>query len=131
MAGGRRVVVTGLGLVTPLGCGSRLVWRRLCQGEGGVQLRAIPPVGSFPVAAVPRGAGIGEFSPELVEKGHRDSPAFIQFALVATSLAVAEAGIESFQELNPSRIGSNLLTASITAVMVGRRLHRLRHRVHR
>ena len=44
----RRVVVTGLGLVTPLGIGVEAVWRRLIEGQSGV--RAIQ---SFDVSDLP------------------------------------------------------------------------------
>ena len=44
----RRVVVTGLGLVTPLGCGVDVTWNRLIKGESG--LRAIQ---SFDVSDIP------------------------------------------------------------------------------
>ena len=57
-----RVVVTGLGLVTPLGVGVAPVWRRLLDGRSGV--RNIPALHGLPsevAAIVPRGDGDAEF----------------------------------------------------------------------
>lgn len=107
MTSRRRVVVTGAGLVTPLGCGSRLVWQRLCQGHSGIRMQTFPPLTSFPVAAVPRGEASGEFNASKVDRSHRDSPAFIQFAMEAAVLAAEEAGFP-FQTLNPLRAGACL-----------------------
>ena len=44
----RRVVVTGVGMVTPLGCGAELSWRRLLAGESGAR-----KVESFDVSDLP------------------------------------------------------------------------------
>ncbi|MCC8984794.1 beta-ketoacyl synthase N-terminal-like domain-containing protein, partial [Bradyrhizobium acaciae] len=65
----RRIVVTGLGTVSPLGCGTELVWSRLLSGQSG--LRTLPEWAmSLPARVagqVPDKAGDAEggFDPDL------------------------------------------------------------------
>jgi 3-oxoacyl-[acyl-carrier-protein] synthase II len=95
----RRVVVTGLGVVSPLGCGAETAWSRLISGRSG--LRALPD--SFPADLQARVAGVvpskgedaeGGFDPDLAAppKDRRKMDRFILFALVAAAEAVAQAG---------------------------------------
>ena len=64
----RRVVVTGLGLVTPLGCGVETTWKRLLAGESGARRITEFEVAdlSCQIASfVPRGAtSEGKFNPD-------------------------------------------------------------------
>jgi 3-oxoacyl-[acyl-carrier-protein] synthase II len=94
----RRVVVTGMGLVSPLGCGVELAWLRLLAGRSG--LRALP---AWAAALPARVAGIvptkaddveGGFDPDLgaPPKDQRKMDRFILFALVAAAEAIAQAG---------------------------------------
>lgn len=94
----RRVVVTGLGVVSPLGCGAETAWARLLAGQAG--LRPLPDWAAPLTAKI---AGIvlnknedpeGGFDPDLVVpvKDQRKMDRFIQFALVAAEEAIAQAG---------------------------------------
>ncbi|KAK2630939.1 hypothetical protein EUGRSUZ_L03681 [Eucalyptus grandis] len=106
----RRVVVTGLGMVTPLGCGVETTWKRLIDGECGI--RAITPedlkmdnfdgetrlhtfqqLTSKVAATVPRGTNRGEFNEELWlnSKEHRSIARFIGYALCAADEALRDA----------------------------------------
>ncbi|MEZ5775411.1 MAG: beta-ketoacyl-ACP synthase II [Hyphomicrobiaceae bacterium] len=93
----RRVVITGLGLVTPLGSGVDWVWKRLIEGRN-----AARRVTSFQVddlscqiaCQVPRGTGAGEFNPDdwMEPKEQRKVDDFIVYAVAAADQAMADAG---------------------------------------
>ncbi|MCJ7642977.1 MAG: beta-ketoacyl-ACP synthase II [Candidatus Aminicenantes bacterium] len=89
---GRRVVITGIGLVTPLGIGTQKNWEALLGGENG-----IGPVTRFDISRfATRFAGeIKGFDPlPFIEKKEvRKMDLFIQYAVVAAQLAVEDSGI--------------------------------------
>lgn len=88
----RRVVVTGMGLVTPLGNGVRHSWANLLAGRCGVSVLGAD-FDDLPVtigATVPKGTGDGEF--DLAKyKSRAQSVNFISFALEAAAEALADA----------------------------------------
>jgi len=96
----RRVVVTGMGMVSPLGVGVPLNWARLCAGEGG--LARVPSLG-VTAGRVPRGVGAGQWDPAAhVPRGETRtlSPDYIAFAIGAAAEALAGAGL-----LPPAAVG--------------------------
>jgi 3-oxoacyl-[acyl-carrier-protein] synthase II len=94
----RRVVVTGLGMVTPLGCGAEPTWKRLLKGESGAG-----KIDSFDVSdlackiacEIPRGDGSNAtFNPDqwMEPKEQRKVDEFILFAMCAARQALDDAG---------------------------------------
>ncbi|MFC5418355.1 beta-ketoacyl-ACP synthase II [Bosea eneae] len=94
----RRVVVTGLGMVTPLGCGVEPSWSRILAGESGAG-----PINTFDVSdlpaqiacIVPRGDGSnGTFNPDdwMEPKEQRKVDDFIIFAMAAATQALRDSG---------------------------------------
>jgi len=94
----RRVVVTGLGLVTPLGCGVEATWERLlaCQsGAGRVTDFPVDDLACQIACQVPRGPGSeGKFDPDewLEPKEQRKVDDFIIYAMAAADQALDDAG---------------------------------------
>jgi 3-oxoacyl-[acyl-carrier-protein] synthase II len=92
VAPGRRVVVTGLGAVTPLGCGVPLFWERLVAGESGVR-----PITLFDASDLASriGGEVPDFDPSgvLDRKEVRRNDRTTQLALVATREALDDAGL--------------------------------------
>ena len=94
----RRVVVTGMGLVTPLGIGHERVWRRLVAGESGIGAIQSFDVSDLPAriaGQVPRGdRASGLFNPDdwVPPKDHRRMDEFIIFAMAAAVQAVEDSG---------------------------------------
>jgi 3-oxoacyl-[acyl-carrier-protein] synthase II len=94
----RRVVVTGLGAVTPLGSGVQNVWTRLLNGESGAAGIQTFDVSDLPVkiaCQVPLGdAASGAFNPDDVvpPKDQRKMDRFIIFAMGAAAEAIADSG---------------------------------------
>src|SRR6476469_5682560 len=94
----RRVVITGLGLLSPLGCGAEVTWQRLTAGEN-----AAKRVENFDVSdltcqvacQIPRGDGSdGTFNPNdwMEPKEQRKVDDFIIYAMAAATQALADAG---------------------------------------
>lgn len=90
----RRVVVTGLGLVTPLGSDTERSWRALLAGECGVRAIAAHPDPRIPVAVA---GECLDFDPERVteKKRLREGARFIHLALDAAEQAVRAAGLDA------------------------------------
>jgi 3-oxoacyl-[acyl-carrier-protein] synthase II len=94
----RRIVITGIGLVTPLGIGTEHVWRRLLGGESGVRSIQSFDVSDLPAkiaGQVPRGeTSSGHFNADdwVPPKDQRKMDEFIVFALGAAVQAVEDSG---------------------------------------
>jgi 3-oxoacyl-[acyl-carrier-protein] synthase II len=93
----RRVVVTGLGMVTPLGCGVDVTWKRLLAGESGARKVDTFDVSDLPAriaCMIPRGNGTdGTYNPNdwMEPKEQRKVDDFITYAMCAASQAIRDA----------------------------------------
>ena len=106
----RRVVVTGLGMVTPLANGVEPTWSRLLAGESGIRRIESFDVSDLPAkigGMVPRGEGEGEFRPtDYVEaKELRRNDDFIVYGIAAAVQAVEDAGWKPEGEQQRCRTG--------------------------
>ena len=129
----RRVVVTGLGMVTPLACGVEETWRRLIAGESGAG-----PITRFDAGhlattyacEIPRGDGSdGTFNPDdwMEPKDQRKVDDFILYGMAAAVQAVEDSGWAPGEEgklrtgvMIGSGIGG-LQTIAETAVLIKER----------
>ncbi len=107
----RRVVISGMGMVTPLACGVEETWSRLLQGRSGAG-----PIRSFDASKlattyaceVPDGDGSdGTFNPDdwLEPKEQRKVDRFIQLGMAAADQAIAHSGLTAETGDDPERIG--------------------------
>lgn len=114
----RRVVVTGLGLVTPLGVGADFVWNRLLAGDSGlVRLSpdVAPDIAAQVAGVVPEGPEAGQFDIDRVvsSKDQKKMDRFIGFALAAADEALAQAAWSPIGEVG------RLSTATIVGSGIG------------
>lgn len=107
----RRVVVTGLGLVTPLGTGVEESWKNLLAGNSGARRVESFDVSDMPAkiaCQVPRGDGSGgTFNPDdwMEPKEQRRVDDFIVYGLAAAHQAVEDAGWKPKNEHEACRTG--------------------------
>jgi 3-oxoacyl-[acyl-carrier-protein] synthase II len=107
----RRVVVTGIGLVTPLACGVEKTWSRLLAGKSGARKITRFETGDLATKIacdVPRGDGSdGTFNPDewLDSKEQRRVDDFIMFGLAAAKQAVKDSGWQPSTEEERCRTG--------------------------
>ena len=106
----RRVVVTGLGMVTPLACGVDETWRRLLDGQSGAAA-----IGRFDAShlatgyacEIPVGDGDGEFNPDdwMSARDRKKVDDFILYAIAAADQAVLDAGWQPDNNEDQCRTG--------------------------
>ena len=113
----RRVVVTGLGMVTPLGCGVDVTWKNLIAGKSGAAAISSFDVADLPAriaCQVPRGDGSDGFSfnPDqwMEAKEQRKVDEFIVFGFAAAKQALDDAGWHP--ETHEDQIRSGVLIGS-------------------
>ncbi|MDM8006110.1 MAG: beta-ketoacyl-[acyl-carrier-protein] synthase family protein [Phycisphaerae bacterium] len=102
----RRVVVTGMGWVTPLGDEIEDVWQRLLRGESGIRPTTLFDASTFPTtfSAEVRGFDLSKYLGRDTEKHHQASRNS-RFALAAATMAWRGAGLEVAKTLDHTRIG--------------------------
>ncbi len=94
----RRVVITGMGMVTPLGCGVETTWQRLLKGESGakkIDTFDVSDISCRIAGVVPRGDGSGgSFNADqwMEPKEQRKVDNFILFGIAAAKQALDDAG---------------------------------------
>jgi 3-oxoacyl-[acyl-carrier-protein] synthase II len=94
----RRVVVTGMGMVSPLACGVEASWARLLKGESGASKIEKFDVSDLPAkiaCQIPRGDGSnGSYNPDrwMEPKEQRKVDEFITFAMCAARQAIEDSG---------------------------------------
>ncbi len=107
----RRVVVTGMGLVTPLGCGVSATWDRLVAGQSGITGVQHFDVSDLPAkiaGQVPSGpASEGKFNADewISTKDQRKMDRFIIYAVAAADQAVADSGVAPQTDEESERVG--------------------------
>lgn len=99
----RRVVLTGMGAVTPLGCGVQNFWSDLIAGRCGVDRITLFDSSNLPSKI---GAEVKHFHPTdyLPPKLVRETDRFIHFALVTADQALEESGLD-MGSVDPYRVG--------------------------
>ena len=91
--GRRRVVVTGLGLITPLGIGVGPTWKALCEGQSGIgRITRFDPTGyASQIAGEVKGFDPAAF---IEKKEIKKMDTFIHYAVGASQMAVDDAGLK-------------------------------------
>ncbi|NTV15579.1 MAG: beta-ketoacyl-ACP synthase II [Desulfobulbaceae bacterium] len=99
----RRVVVTGAGLVTPLGTGVSKTWEGLCAGKSGVGLISRFDTTDYSVKIA---AEVRDFDPEMFidPKVAKHLELFVQYAVASAVMAKNDSGLE-ITEANAHRVG--------------------------
>lgn len=99
----KRVVVTGLGLITPLGIGVEVTWEKLIQGRSGIRRITQFDASGFQTQIA---GEVDGFDPEhyIEPKEIKKMERFIHFAIAATRMALDDAGLK-ITDKNEDRVG--------------------------
>ena len=100
----RRVVITGLGAVTPYGVGVNKFWESLKEGKSGISTSESIDIDKHVVKI---SGEVKNFNPEeyIEPKKAKKMDRFIQYAMVAADEAIKDAKIENLDGIDPYRVG--------------------------
>jgi len=99
----RRVVITGVGLITPLGIGVKETWTKLCAGKSGIDYITRFDTTGFDTKIA---GEVNGFHPEdfLLRKDANRTQLFIAYAIAATRMALEDSGLV-IDSTNEDRVG--------------------------
>ncbi len=107
----RRVVITGLGAVSPFGVGVDKFWHSLVEGKSGISTSELIDVSKHVVKI---SGEVKNFNPEeyLDPKEAKKMDRFIQFAMIAADEAIKDAKLEEVTDVDPYKIGVMVSSAA-------------------
>jgi 3-oxoacyl-[acyl-carrier-protein] synthase II len=103
-SGPRDVVITGMGVVSPIGIGHAAYWKSLCEGQTGVRQVTLFDTSAYPVHFA---AEVPNFDPKAWVRPRKSLKVMsreIQFGFAAADLAMSDAGLEPGR-VEPTRFG--------------------------
>lgn len=107
----RRVVITGLGAVSPFGIGVDKLWNSLVEGKSGISTSELIDIEKHVVKI---SGEVKNFDPEqyLDPKEAKKMDRFIQFAMIAADEAIKDAKLDEVNDVDPYRIGVMVSSAA-------------------
>src|SRR4029079_13663323 len=123
----RRVVITGIGVISPIGIGSKTFWDNLLAGQVGVRrIQSFDPAGfSCQIAGEVPPFKIGEFVPKSYRKATKVMAPDIELAVVAADDAFKDAGIQSKAYTETPNVDSQRFGCTIGAGLISVDLNEL------
>ena len=123
----RRVVVTGIGAVTPLGCGIEHVWQRILSGENGISLLSdelnVSKSGVYVAGQVPCSDDINDINSYHVKRVFgrnvdNEMSKITQYGVYASDLALEHAGnpLENMTPEQLAHVGVVLATGGVGSI---------------
>ncbi len=106
----RRVVVTGLGVISPNGIGKETCWKAMTGGLSAIRLVDMFDVSMFRTRIAAYSKEFDPFALGLDEEEVKRMDRYVQFAVIAGDMAVKDAGLD-FDKIDPQRVGVSLANA--------------------